>query len=145
MCSDSTSPLNAGFFVRYYSPMSKLTPRQERFIDEYLIDLNATQAYIRAGYAQKRAHVNASRLMANENIQKEVAKRKAKIDQGKTWDAAWVRRKMQELYDSAEAEGNKNIQAKTLDMMSKVEAMQAQNHQVDGRTGITFNIKTGKK
>ena len=29
---------------------SKLTPRQSRFVDEYLVDLNATQAAIRAGY-----------------------------------------------------------------------------------------------
>lgn len=30
--------------------MSKITPKQKRFVDEYLIDLNATQAAIRAGY-----------------------------------------------------------------------------------------------
>ena len=33
----------------------KLTPKQQRFVEEYLIDLNATQAAIRAGYAKKRA------------------------------------------------------------------------------------------
>jgi len=35
----------------------KLTPRQLKFIDEYMIDLNATQAAIRAGYAKRSAHV----------------------------------------------------------------------------------------
>lgn len=35
--------------------MSKLTPKQKRFCDEYLIDLNATQAAIRAGYSEKTA------------------------------------------------------------------------------------------
>ena len=35
--------------------MAKLTPRQQRFCDEYLIDLNATQAAIRAGYSEKTA------------------------------------------------------------------------------------------
>lgn len=33
--------------------MEKLTPKQERFCEEYLIDLNATQAAIRAGYSEK--------------------------------------------------------------------------------------------
>lgn len=33
----------------------KLTPKQQRFVDEYLIDLNATQAAIRAGYSAKTA------------------------------------------------------------------------------------------
>lgn len=36
--------------------MDKLTPKQQRFIEEYLIDLNATQAAIRAGYSQKTAY-----------------------------------------------------------------------------------------
>ena len=34
-----------------------LTPKQEHFVAEYLIDLNATQAAIRAGYSKKTAHV----------------------------------------------------------------------------------------
>jgi phage terminase small subunit len=33
----------------------KLTPKQRRFVEEYLVDLNATQAAIRAGYNPKRA------------------------------------------------------------------------------------------
>lgn len=35
--------------------MAKLTPKQERFCEEYLIDLNATQAAIRAGYSANTA------------------------------------------------------------------------------------------
>jgi phage terminase small subunit len=33
-----------------------LTPKQESFVEEYLIDLNATQAAIRAGYSKTTAH-----------------------------------------------------------------------------------------
>jgi phage terminase small subunit len=40
-----------------------LTARQERFVDEYLVDLNAKQAAIRAGYSPKSAHVEGSRLL----------------------------------------------------------------------------------
>ena len=35
--------------------MSNLTPKQQRFVEEYLVDLNATQAAIRAGYSAKTA------------------------------------------------------------------------------------------
>ena len=45
--------------------MAKLTAKQKRFCDEYLIDLNATQAAIRAGYSRKTA-----RAIANENFTK---------------------------------------------------------------------------
>ena len=43
--------------------MAKLTAKQQRFCDEYLIDLNATQAAIRAGYSTKYANTNASKLL----------------------------------------------------------------------------------
>lgn len=43
--------------------MSALTPKQERFVQEYLIDLNATQAAIRAGYAKPNAHVQGFQLL----------------------------------------------------------------------------------
>lgn len=48
--------------------MAKLTPKQERFVEEYLIDLNATQAAIRAGYSPKTANEQGSRLLANVSI-----------------------------------------------------------------------------
>lgn len=42
-----------------------MNPRQQRFVDEYCVDLNATQAAIRAGYNQKTASV-----IGNENLRK---------------------------------------------------------------------------
>lgn len=52
--------------------MAELNARQRQFCREYLIDLNATQAYIRAGYAKKGASQAASRLLANVKIQGEI-------------------------------------------------------------------------
>lgn len=49
--------------------MADLTPKQSRFVDEYLIDLNATQAAIRAGYSAKTAEQQASRLLRNVKVQ----------------------------------------------------------------------------
>ena len=53
--------------------MVKLTPRQQRFVDEYLIDLNGTQAAIRAGYSQKTANQIAAEYLAKPNIAHTVA------------------------------------------------------------------------
>jgi len=55
-----------------------LSEKQKAFCDEYLIDLNATQAYIRAGYAVKDesvAKVSASRLLTNVNVVEYLVKR----------------------------------------------------------------------
>lgn len=45
-----------------------MNAKQKRFCDEYLIDCNATQAAIRAGYSKKTANEQAARLLANVNI-----------------------------------------------------------------------------
>lgn len=58
--------------------MEKMTAKQQRFCDEYLIDLNATQAAIRAGYSEKNARNIASENLAKPNIQKYIADRMAK-------------------------------------------------------------------
>ena len=64
--------------------VTDLTPRQNRFVSEYLIDLNATQAAIRAGYAPGSARQHACRLLARDNIKKAVsmamAKRQARTE-----------------------------------------------------------------
>jgi phage terminase small subunit len=49
-----------------------LTPKQQRFVEEYLVDLNATQAAIRAGYSAKTANEQGSRLLANVSVAAEV-------------------------------------------------------------------------
>lgn len=57
--------------------MGKMTPKQKRFCDEYLIDLNATQAAIRAGYSKNYANTNAAKLLQNTTIKKQIEKRMA--------------------------------------------------------------------
>lgn len=49
---------------------SKLTQQQQAFVDEYLCDLNATQAAIRAGYSEKTAAEQGCRLLVNVNVAK---------------------------------------------------------------------------
>lgn len=51
-----------------------LNEKQARFVDEYLIDLNATQAAIRAGYSTKTAQEQSSRLLSNVMVQNAIAK-----------------------------------------------------------------------
>lgn len=55
----------------------ELTDRQARFCEEYLIDLNATQAAIRAGYSKKTAREQAAQNLSKLNIQEKIAELKA--------------------------------------------------------------------
>ncbi len=56
----------------------KLNDKQKRFVDEYLIDLNATQAAIRAGYNEKNARVVAAQNLSKLNIQQYLQERRKK-------------------------------------------------------------------
>lgn len=63
--------------------MAKLTAKQQRFCDEYLIDLNATQAAIRAGYSKKTAkqigQENLTKLDIKEYIEKRMAEKEKEL------------------------------------------------------------------
>lgn len=70
--------------------MNELTPKQERFIEEYIKDLNATQAAIRAGYSEKTAGVQGSVLLKNPKVSEEVKNRLDSIKSDSIADATEV-------------------------------------------------------
>lgn len=55
-----------------------LSNKQRIFVEEYLVDLNATQAAIRAGYSERTAYSAGQRLLKNVEIQRAVAAAQAK-------------------------------------------------------------------
>lgn len=58
-----------------------LNPKQQRFVTEYLVDLNATQAAIRAGYSPKTANQTGPRLLVNVGIREAIADERAGLHQ----------------------------------------------------------------
>jgi len=56
-----------------------LNPKHARFVQEYLIDLNATQAAIRAGYSEKTAKAQGSRLLTIADIQSAISEGQKKL------------------------------------------------------------------
>ena len=73
-----------------------MTPKQQRFVDEYLIDLNATQAAIRAGYSAKTAGQIGEENLRKPEIAAAVSEAKAKRAQETAVDAAWVLKRLAE-------------------------------------------------
>lgn len=63
-----------------------LNEKQKRFCDEYVIDYNATQSAIRAGYSANSARITASKLLTKANIQKYIAELTSeKKKENKSW------------------------------------------------------------
>ena len=59
----------------------KLTAKQIRFVDEYLVDFNATQAAIRAGYSKKTAAFIGAENLRKPQIAKEISRRQKDLQQ----------------------------------------------------------------
>lgn len=68
----------------------ELTALQARFVEEYLIDLNATQAAARAGSKAKNLTVAGAELLANPNVQAAIDQAKSERSEKTKIDAAWV-------------------------------------------------------
>jgi phage terminase small subunit len=67
-----------------------LTAKQERFVEEYMIDLNATQAAIRAGYSAKTAKQQGARLLTNVDISSALSAAQESRSERVKVDADWV-------------------------------------------------------
>jgi phage terminase small subunit len=76
----------------------KLTPRQARFVENYLLDLNASAAAARAGYSQKTARSIGQRLLTNVDIGAAITEAKRERSEATGIDAAWVLKKAVEVY-----------------------------------------------
>lgn len=59
--------------------MAKLTDKQKRFVQEYLVDLNATQAAARAGYSARTANEQGARLLAKDSVRQAVRQGQERI------------------------------------------------------------------
>lgn len=74
-----------------------LNPKQIRFAKEYLVDLNATQAAIRAGYSKKTAYSAGGRLLKNVEVQQLIAKGREKVEEKAEISAAYVLNNLKEV------------------------------------------------
>ena len=77
---------------------ANFSPKQQRFVEEYLIDLNATQAAVRAGYSEKTSRQIGSENLSKPAIQEAIAKAKIERSEATKIDAQWVLTQAVELY-----------------------------------------------
>ena len=77
--------------------MANLTPKQQRFVEEYLIDLNATQAAIRAGYSEKTANEIGAENLAKPSIAKAIQDALKERSERVQIDADYVLKRLVEI------------------------------------------------
>lgn len=78
--------------------VSNLSPKQQQFISEYMLDLNATKAAVRAGYSEKTARQIGSENLSKPAIQEAIARAKIARSEATKIDAEWVLKQAVELH-----------------------------------------------
>lgn len=76
-----------------------MTPKNIRFCDEYLIDLNATQAAIRAGYSKKSAYSQGERLLKKADVKAFIKEKQSELSVKTGLTHEWVLNRFKEVSD----------------------------------------------
>lgn len=101
-----------------------LTPKQQRFVEEYLIDLNATQAAIRAGYSKRTAFQIGTENLKKPYVAAAIAKVMEQRSKELSIDAKWVLIELIDVYRASRDRrrsrvGNLKLAKSTLDSIGK--------------------------
>ncbi|MYD94572.1 MAG: terminase small subunit [Chloroflexi bacterium] len=132
---------------RRTSAPRKLTPKQQRFVDEYLVDLNATQAAVRAGYSARTANrmgsENLSKPVIQDAVQKALKRRAQRTEI--TADNVlreYARLAFADLTDVADADGDTVTVKSLADLPPEVTAAIAEVAQTATGIRVKFHSKT---
>ena len=96
-----------------------MTTKQSRFVDEYMIDLNANQAAIRAGYSPKTARFQGSRLLSNVDVARELELRQQERAERTQTDADWVIGELVANHAIAREKGDIGGSTRALELIGK--------------------------
>lgn len=141
-----------------------LTAKQQRFVEEYLIDLNATQAAIRAGYSANTARQTGSENLSKPDIADAIADAATARTERTQVDADYVLRQAVKLHERCMQEvspvvdrkgqqvtdetGNPLFEfnalgaSKALELVGKHVAVQAFKDRLDVTAGITLTVSS---
>src|SRR5574341_1527017 len=114
-----------------------LSDKHMKFVDEYMIDMNASAAYQRAGYTAKgnSAEVNAVRLLRNAKVSEEIAKRQAKMQEESGMSVKWVLEQYKYLIDNNRT-SEPSVAKGALDSVAKHYGMFKEKVEISGTLSV---------
>ena len=98
----------------------KAGPSRDRFVEEYLVDLNATQAAIRAGYSKKSAHSQGARLLKDVEIADRIATAQAERSERVKVDQDYVVALLQEVAEKCAGRQQVTMTVRGAEVTAKV-------------------------
>jgi len=103
--------------------MKGLTERQEVFCNEFIKDLNAVQAAIRAGYSIQHSKKNAYTLLRQPRISERISELKANSVKRTKIEADDILRRLIRIAERTEQEGDYNAAIRSLELLGKHQAL----------------------
>ena len=100
-----------------------MTPKQQRFAEEYVVDLNATQAAIRTGYSEHTAKQQGSRLLTNADVQEAIQGLQAKFRERMEVSRESVTEQLNTAYDMAKTNGQTAVMVQATMGIAKVHGL----------------------
>jgi len=121
--------------------LPKLTPKQARFVHEYLADLNATQAVLRAGYnmTPAAARTQGARLLANDNIQQALQEAREAREKATMYDANWIMAQIAKIAEDETQQARDRLKA--LELMGKRYGIWEKRQDEDTSVKVTFEAE----
>lgn len=122
-----------------------LTNKQQRFVEEYVVDFNATQAAIRAGYSTKTAHSTGWENVRKPEIAEAIQAALAERAEQAAIDAEWLFRESEDLYRDCRKANDRRTARGSLDMMGRWLGLADSkvSHEHKGKIEIVSGIEQG--
>src|SRR5690349_6250957 len=99
--------------------MTTLSPKQQRFVDEYAKGKTATEAAKLAGYSQKAPRHSGHKLLKSKAIAAAIAEQRKATSESTGIDAAWVTNELVETYRAARKKNDFNASVRSLGLIGK--------------------------
>lgn len=119
--------------------MVAITPKQQRFVDEYLVDLNATAAAKRAGYSERTANEQGARLLANVSVAAAISAAQSARSQRTQVTADWVLTRLQAEAEYHGEDASHSARVSALGLLGKHLRLFVDRMEIDG--GVVLEIR----
>lgn len=117
------------------NPDKKLTGKQEKFVEEYLIDMNASAAARRSGYKASVSQKTGWGLLQKPHVQKALKARQLLAVEKSHVSPEWVLRKIAKTIAAAEAEGKHNEVLRGCELLGRHHSLFVDRTEVSGPDG----------
>ena len=123
--------------------MEKLTAKQARFVSEYIIDFNATQAAVRAGYSEKTAYWIGTENLRKPEIEKAIKKHQDKASKRNETTVDTIDEMHKAAYRVAEDQGQPSAMTQAAQNLAKLHGLivDKQYLKAEGDLAISINGK----